>query len=305
MENCEELALYGDAEGLAERVAQMRLEGRCPPFGLSWISLRSVRRLAELATTAGLERLFGVVRLSTLSHHQRACFGVAALYRSDNMLDLLLHHGLDPDMTVDTEDSITLLMSAAFVPNMEAIDRLLNAGADPHKFTEWGNVLMACAGGRREKHARLLEKFLELGVSPNRAVVIGSSSIVPLDSACDRRHRPSIRLLLKYGAHLSDSFLHEQITNSNVEAVTELLEHDNSLASKRFGGYEPFWLNVISPIDSHLCSTKRRTKIAKLLLRAGARVDDAPLLCVPNPSEFIRSKGLSKIAEMIASKSMA
>lgn len=88
----------------------------------------------------------------------------------------------------------TPLMMAVFKGNDALFEALLKAGADPKAGANWTALHYAATEGRTE----MVEKLLELGVSPN---VQTSSGVTPLIMAARKPSRASVMALLKAGAY--------------------------------------------------------------------------------------------------------
>ncbi|EWG35941.1 hypothetical protein FVEG_00122 [Fusarium verticillioides 7600] len=93
---------------------------------------------------------------------------------SDSLLNLLLEHGADPNVTCAKHGN-TPLSKAAWEGNVQAIEKLLEFNADPNIASERGHTPLSRAA--ENGHALAVRKLLESNADPNHGDYQGATAV--------------------------------------------------------------------------------------------------------------------------------
>ena len=135
----------------------------------------------------------------------RTPLALAFNHRHIGIIDLLLKHGADPNISITTEcapeDSrnMTPLLFCAAVGDTEMMGLLLRHGADPNKGKADGITPLMNAAGRG--HYDAVKMLIDAGAQPNIAIVTDPDfPIYALQMAEIYGHKSISRYLRKHGA---------------------------------------------------------------------------------------------------------
>jgi ankyrin repeat protein len=214
-------------------------------------------RLADAAKAddlAALNSLLGQVDVNVAHPDGSTALAWTAYHDNDQAVDLLINAGADPDLANDY--GVTPLWLACNNRNTGIAEKLLNAGADPNAQTWTGEtVLMTCSRtGLMVAVTAMLAKGAEVNAAEHRR---GQTALM---WAISQGHPMVARRLIEAGAnvHVKSHFL-------NGLSPKVYLTHDGELQVSPEGGFTPL---LFAAQQGDLDS-------ARLLIEAGADVDYA------------------------------
>jgi ankyrin repeat protein len=169
---------------------------------------------------------------------------------------------------VDAADAegATALHWATYLEDLEAVDLLVRAGANPRAANRHGvtPLSLACING----NAAVIESLLRAGADPNTALSKGET---PLMTAARTGKLDAVKVLLARGADCNASERWRRQTalmwaaaEGHRGVVEALLEHGADLRARSSAGFTPLLFAV----------REGRIDAARALLRAGADVND-------------------------------
>jgi uncharacterized protein len=205
----------------------------------------------------------------------------AAYWNDPRTADLLI--GAGADVNAKNELGATPLWLASSQGSPVMVERLLKAGANPNLALPGGETpLMSAARAGMTDAVRLL---LDRGADVNAAE--RSRGQTALMWAVAQQHEQVARLLLERGAdvHARSSLRHRWV---NTGRASEAGDTDGTPVEEARGGFTPL---LFAARNGHIES-------AKLLLKAGAKIDDA----APNgasPLVIATHSGQSRLAAVL------
>jgi len=211
----------------------------------------AVRRLLELGESPDRSEYLGLTPLMR----------VAA--RGDTqIMDLLLAHGASVDAACKLDDFTPLLFAARF-GRLEAVRRLLDAGANVNRAAASGRtpLFLAAEGG----HADVVQQLLERGAKVDQPLKTGET---PLLAACSNGDATVASLMLSAGADPNASGIRGTCLSyaanvASVDCVKLLLQHRAN--PNTFAPEGPTPLMAAASFGS-----PRAAECVRLLLNAGA-----------------------------------
>lgn len=165
----------------------------------------TIGRASEDAGLAILETLLagGANLEATDFHHRTALYHAAALSRR-RLLRSLLEAGANPDGAPDAYAGESPLKAAAMRGDLESVQLLLTAGADPEGSTPGRTALMLAASAG---HRDVLEALLDAGVEVNAKA--SSWPRTALACAAEAGQIECVRFLIEAGAKVGPDDLEE------------------------------------------------------------------------------------------------
>jgi uncharacterized protein len=166
-------------------------------------------------------------------------------------------------------DGATALAWASHRDNLEAARILIRAGADLNAANEYGVTPLALACINRS--VAMIATLLEAGADPNLAQWTGETPLI----VCARTGAAeAVKLLVARGAKVNvkeaqqgHTALMRAVAGKHAEVVRTLVEHGADVHARSRGGFTPLLF----------ASQQGNIESARILLAAGARVDEAPL----------------------------
>jgi uncharacterized protein len=171
------------------------------------------------------------------------------------------------DINTVGPEGATALSWAADQEDIEAAKLLIGAGANANVANEYGAtpLWLACAKANLEM-AKLL---LDAGADPNITLVPGET---PLMAATETHSTEIVRLLLEHGANVDAAEFSEgqtalmwAVVENQPSIVQELIKHSVNVNEHTRRGFTPL----------HFAAQQGSLESAKMLLAAGARIDDS------------------------------
>ncbi|MGY8814606.1 MAG: ankyrin repeat domain-containing protein [Gammaproteobacteria bacterium] len=183
-------------------------------------------------------------------------------------------------------DGTTALAHAAWRNDQAMLEYLLiNAEAEMNTANEYGATALYLAAANAE--ASLIENLLKAGALPNLGLLSGET---PLMAAANRGRFEAVKLLLEYGADPNIMEVNRG-QNALMWAVAEGYQQVAELLIKQGADVNVRSNSGFTPLL--FAARQAHTDIVKILLDAGANVDDA--MCKSGPAKRIRYEDLAGI----------
>ena len=217
-----------------------------------------------------------------------------AMWRQDaTIIEMLLKHGAKTDFTYGRkgEWNDTALLDAIESNHPELVELLLKYEADVNLSPpNVGFTPLVAAVYYEWVSEQIVELLLDNGADPNKA---GRSapSMFPLRSAVGKRDLSTIKLLIKHGADVNQSFaIHVAVQSATDDVVSYLAQVRGADINHNpgFQGNAPL----------HLAAMKGRLKAAKVLMQHGAdpslKNEDGQ-----TPLDIARQQGRAELVKLL------
>ncbi|XP_035725103.1 ankyrin repeat domain-containing protein 27-like [Vespa mandarinia] len=174
-------------------------------------------------------RLLNRPTISSKNEHGSTALHIASFYGKVNIVDYLLNHGADTNVT--DNDSFTPLHCALMKGHQNIVLLLLHANANPIIVDNYGNTALHIASDRG--HEGCVKALLYFAEHTNLLLNVNSSNIdgdTPLHRASKWGYLGIIEVLLEYGANckVKNKWGQTSFDVAQSERVTILLQHITS-----------------------------------------------------------------------------
>ncbi len=222
------------------------------------------------------------------NYGRTALFG-AARYNHHEILRILLANGADPEISATDIDEYTALHLAALSGSTEAVQALLEGGADADSKTslDLTPLMIAIRARRGTNQTDIAVLLLENGANPDQQDMLGNSA---LHYAVSERSTDMIPILVAHGASIDlpnkvgDTPLHIAAQQNMAPAVSILLEQGASADIANNSGETAVDLTTSDTIRETLLGTAAGANAADETPAAAAPQERSNTVIIPAPS---------------------